>query len=124
MATLMGCASSSRTFQEFIEALVWIAQHKFGVGSMVCVLDDFLVTNESQDSCAASLRNFQSMCSMLNVPLRPDKTFEPCQSLSFFLGVMLDDNVQELRLPIEKVRRMQEAISHFLPCLKVKLTTI
>ena len=123
LAMPMGCASSSKTFQEFSDALVWIAQHKFGVGSMVCVLDDFLFINESHDGCAASLRNFQRMCSMLHVPLRPDKTVEPCQSLSF-LGVTLDAGIKELRLPVAKVRRMQEAISHLLPCRKVKLNTL
>ena len=123
LAMPMGCSSSSQTFQVFSDALVWIAQNKFGVGHIVCVLDDFLFIDQSRDSCKASLQGFQEMCRVLHVPLRPGKTVEPCQCLTF-LGVTLDAGSKELRLPPEKVRRGLEAISKLLPCKKAKLQTV
>ena len=119
----MGCSSSSQTFQLFSDALVWIAQNKFGVGPIVCVLDDFLFIGGTRDQCQASLDGFRHMCQILNVPLRPDKTVQPCLSLCF-LGVTLDAGLKELRLPRDKVERMQDAISHLLPRKKATLRTV
>ena len=119
----MGCASSSRTFQAFSVALVWIAQNKFGVGPMVAVLDDFLFVGDSLDSCKKSLDGFRRMCRALNVPLKEEKTVEPCKSLCF-LGVILDVALQELRLPEEKVGRAAAAIAQLLPRRKAQLRTV
>ena len=62
LAMPMGCASSSQTFQAFSDALVWIAQKKFGVGPIICVLDDFLFIKASEDRCKLSLSRFEDMC--------------------------------------------------------------
>ena len=49
LAMPMGCASNSQTFPAFSYALVWFAQNKFGVGPVICILDDFLFLAESED---------------------------------------------------------------------------
>ena len=85
----MGCASSCQIFQSVSDALVWIAQDKFGAGPIVSVLDDFLFVGGSKEECLRSLTGFQAMCLELNIPLRRDKTVLPCRSLTF-LGVVLD----------------------------------
>lgn len=69
---------SGFAYEFYSDALVWTAQHIILARLIwgwfhVCFWTIFII-NESQDSCAASLRNFPRMCSMLNVPLRPDKT--------------------------------------------------
>ena len=123
LAMPMGCASSSQTFQAFSDALVWIAQTKFGVGPVICVLDDFLFIDESSDKCLASLNGFQEMCTMLHVPLRPDKTILPCQCLCF-LGVELDVCAKELRLPADKILRARAAVSELISRRKAPLNTV
>ena len=45
---------------------------------------------------------FQAMCQSLNIPLRPDKTVDPCQSL-MFLGVIIDVASGQLRLLPDKL---------------------
>lgn len=106
----MGVASSSQSFQAFSDALVWIAQNIFGVGPIVCVLDDFLFIYDSQESCMASLKGFQDMCAVLCVPLRPDKTAPPCHCLTF-LCIELGIAAKGLRLPYEKVEIAKAAIA-------------
>ena len=123
LALPMGCASSSQIFQLFSDALVWIAQTKFGAGPMVSVLDDFLFIGASQSDCQRSLDGFRRMCNALNVPLRPEKTVEPCRSLQF-LGVELDLNSQELRLPPAKVERAKSEVQSLLNCRKVPLARL
>ena len=123
LAMPMGCASSSQTFQAFSDALVLVAQNKFGVGPVVCVLDDFLFIEDSEEKCLGSLNRFQEMCKLLQVPLRPDKTVPPCKSLCF-LGVELDVEAKELRLPLEKIERARTAISNLIPCKKAQLRRV
>ena len=119
----MGCSSSSRTFQTFSDALVWIAQTKFGVGPVVAVLDDFLFIGDSRASCQRSLEGFRNLCIQLNVPLRENKTVAPCQTLCF-LGVTLDVASRELRLPEEKVTKAETAVANLLPRCKAQLRTV
>ena len=123
MALPMGCASSSQIFQLFSDALVWIAQNKFGAGPMVSVLDDFLFIGSSHSECQRSLDGFRRMCSALHVPLRPDKTVEPCRSLQF-LGVELDLIRRELRLPAAKTERAKLEVNSLLHRRKVPLAQL
>ena len=118
----MGCASSSAIFQCISDALVWIVQAKFGAGKII-VLDDFLFVGESQQSCEDSLRGFEYMCQQLCIPLHPEKTVRPCQSLTF-LGVEIDLPVNEMRLPHEKVEKARAAVSSLLLRKKAALREV
>ena len=119
----MGCASSSQIFQAFSDALVWIAQHHFGAGPIISVLDDFLFIGASRAACATSLSGFQTMCRMLHVPLHADKTVAPCQRLQF-LGVELDVSARVLRLPREKLERARTTVSELLVRKKAPLRQV
>ena len=119
----MGCASSSRIFQSVSDALVWVAQNKFGAGPIVSVLDDFLFVSGSKQECASSLAGFQAMCHNLCIPLRSDKTVAPCRSLTF-LGVILDVERNELRLPADKLERARSSIAQLISRRKAPLRLI
>ena len=123
LALPMGCASSSQTFQLFSDALVWISQNKFSVGPVVSVLDDFLFIGATKTECQQSLDGFRRMCDALCVPLRPDKTVEPCRSLQF-LGVMLDIDRRELRLPLDKVQRARAEVARIMARRKAPLRQV
>ena len=120
-ALAMGCASSSQIFQSLSDALVWIVQNKFFAGPIISVLDDFLFIGESRESCERSLTGFEAMCQQLQIPLHPDKTVRPCQSLKF-LGVEIDVEKNELRLPMEKIEKARAAVSSLLHRKKSQVT--
>ena len=119
----MGCSSSSQIFQTVSDALVWIAQAKFGAGRIISVLDDFLFIGESRSACQVSLAAFQNMCGMLNVPLHPNKTVQPCQVLQF-LGVELDAANRVMRIPDDKIERAQAAVVDLLNRRKAPLRQV
>ena len=74
LALPMGCSSSAQIFLQISDALVWIAQQRFGAGPMVSVLDDFLFIGDSHAACQTALTGFQEMCQPLHVPLREDNS--------------------------------------------------
>ena len=119
----MGLGSSSHIFQTFSDALVWIAQDKFGAGQIISVLDDFLFIGESFQKCQESLTGFEAMCKTLNVPLHPSKTVRPCQSLQF-LGIELDTAAQVMRLPRDKIEKAQTTVNGLLRRRKAPLREI
>ena len=45
----------------------------------------------------------------LNIPIAPGKTFPACTCLEF-MGILLDSNTMEARLPVDKLTRIQEAL--------------
>ena len=119
----MGLASSSSIFQTFSDALIWIAQNKFSAGPMVSVLDDFLFVGANREDCLRALNVFRRMCEELHIPLRLDKTVDPCRSLTF-LGVELDVVAQELRLPPAKVQRARAEVGSLLTRKKATLRAV
>ena len=119
----MGCSSSSQIFQTFSDALVWIAQHHFGAGPIISVLDDFLFIGSSRQACSDSLTGFQDMCRRLNVPLHPEKTVLPCRRLQF-LGVELDVAARVMRLPPDKLDRARDSLTGLLTRRKAPLRQV
>ena len=45
----------------------------------------------------------------LNIPITPGKTFPACTSLEF-MGILLDANKMEARLPVDKLTDIPEAL--------------
>lgn len=86
----MGCSISCSIFETFSTALQWIACTKFGVPTMLHILDDFLFLGPPDSSiCKLALHQFMSMCDVLGVPIKGEKTEGPSTTL-IFLGIELD----------------------------------
>lgn len=86
----MGCSISCSIFETFSTALQWIACTKFGVPTMLHILDDFLFLGKPDSSiCKLALHQFMSMCDVLGVPIKGEKTEGPSTTL-IFLGIELD----------------------------------
>ena len=73
-------------------------------------LDDFLLlgapnTHQASDALATVIRTFN----ILGIPIATQKTEGPTTSLSF-LGIFIDTHSFELRLPAEKLARLQESL--------------
>ncbi len=73
-------------------------------------LDDFLLVSspvvaEAQANLALAL----SVCTELGAPVAPEKVAGPSERITF-LGIEIDSDRQELRLPADKLARLQQLI--------------
>ena len=101
------------------DLLAWIAQNA-GVSYLIHYLDDYLTMGPPASTvCQNNVSIFLSLCAELGVPLATDKLEGPSTSLSF-LGIILDTNRMEIRLPPNKLIRMQELLTTWLLRKKVR----
>ena len=84
-----------------------------GVCSVLHYLDDFLfVGSPRSGECVTALKLAQDVCQRLGVPLVMAKLEGPACSLQF-LGIILDTDQFELRLPKEKLQRLTALITQW-----------
>ena len=104
-----GLRSAPKLFNAVADALQWVMEQR-GVSFVIHYLDDFLTCGApDSDECD---RNFQVMLQIFNelgVPYALAKCEGPTTVL-IFLGIEIDTVKHELRLPAEKLRRLQETI--------------
>lgn len=108
-----GARSSPRIFDQLAQALCWIAKHKYEVETIFHLLDDFLTV---QNPTACGERNMALLCTMfkrLNIPLALAKLVGPTTILEY-LGVILDSEKMQARLPMDKVHRICQFIQVLL----------
>lgn len=116
----MGCRSSCRLFQTLSEALRWVCLTKLKIGNLAHILDDFLFLAEAEYVCQQHLDAFVSLCQDLGIPLAPEKTVGPSQTITF-LGIEIDSVNMELRLPQDKLEKCSTLIQQTLVRRKVTL---
>ena len=76
-------------------------------------LDDFLlVGGVGSEECTVSLRVTQEVCRQLGVPLAMYKLEGPVCCLTF-LGITIDTEAMELRLPADKLARLRSMIQQW-----------
>ena len=90
-------------------------QQKAGESYLIHYLDDYLTMWPPQSQiCQHSADIFTSLCKGLGITLATDKLEGPATSLSF-LGIILYTCCMEIRLPADKLSRMQEMIKAWFP---------
>ena len=109
---VMGAASSCKTFEEVSSALEWIARNKGKCNAVVHIIDDFLFLAPTRDEVALALKNFQEICSIIGIPLSVEKTFPPSTVMEF-MGITLDADRMEARLPDDKLLKMRQILFEF-----------
>lgn len=109
----MGCRTSCKIFEKFSSALEWIAINKLGIKAVVHILDDFLLIETSQSAALSKLKSFVNLCEKLGVPLSYEKTEMPSQVMEF-VGITIDVQRQEIRLPGDKLRKCSELLDKFI----------
>ncbi|CAC5410027.1 unnamed protein product [Mytilus coruscus] len=109
----IGCRTSCKIFEEFSTALEWIAHNKLGVSAIVHILDDFLIIEKSKSEALSKLKAFIHLCEDIGVPLAAEKTELPSQIMDF-VGISLDTQKQEARLPTDKLLKCRTLIQKFL----------
>ncbi|CAF1083375.1 unnamed protein product [Rotaria sp. Silwood1] len=108
------------------EAIVWIAEHKYGIKNMLHLLDDFFVVDSPDDGGERTSAMISFIFNRLKIPLSVNKTVGPVQEIEY-LGFILDLNRLEARLPQEKVLRFMEMIRSLLnrrKCKKCELLVV
>ncbi|XP_029441489.1 vomeronasal type-2 receptor 26-like [Rhinatrema bivittatum] len=103
----MGCSIACAYFEAFITFLHWVVERRSGSRDIVHYLDDFLfVGRAASGDCLHGLGWFQRVADEFGIPLSAEKTEGPSNKL-VFLGIELDSEAMESRLPLDKVERLR-----------------
>ena len=105
-----GLRSAPKIFCSVADALAWILQ-KQGVSWSMHYIDDFLTAGKPQSSeCANNLKKISDTCLQLGTPLKLSKLEGPTTILPF-LGITLDTERQEIRLPQNKTQELRSLLA-------------
>lgn len=104
-----GLRSALKIFNAVADSLAWI-MGQVGGRSPLHYLDDFLFSGRpGSGECLASLQTAIHLCGELGVPLSTEKLEGPGVVITF-LGIELDTQQLQLRLPAEKLQRLLRLI--------------
>ena len=107
-----GLWSAPKIFTAIADALEW-CMAKEGVQAVYHYLDDFIVLGPPRSEvCTENLQILHKVCNDLGVPLAPEKQEGPSTIITF-LGITIDTNSQELRLPEEKLKRLLDTLTQW-----------
>ena len=109
-----GLRSAPKIFSAVADAIAWVLFFQGGI-HFLHYLDDFLFfgvpgTDEAASAQDRALFMFQD----LDVPIAMHKTEGPTTSLTF-LGIVIDTELLQLRLPEEKLGCVRELVCSWLP---------
>ncbi|XP_040294444.1 uncharacterized protein LOC121005739 [Bufo bufo] len=117
----MGCSISCAYFERFSSFLEWVVVQESGCHSVIHYLDDFLCLGPGGSRvCSLLLSTLQSVFECFGVPLAVDKTVGPATELSF-LGIVIDTQRMECRLPVDKVSDLRTEVAAALAAKKIRL---
>ena len=101
-----GLRSAPKIFNAMADALEWCIASE-GVEVIYHYLDDFAILGSpDSEQCSQNLEILKTVCMDLGVPLAPEKQAGPTTVIEF-LGITIDTSKQELRLPADKLERLQ-----------------
>ena len=104
-----GLRSAPKIFSALADALAWII-HANGFPNVLHYLEDYLLLGQpGTQRCTEALVRTLALCGELGVPLAEDKTEGPATSITF-LGIEIDTEAFELRLPQHKLREMKSKL--------------
>ena len=107
-----GLRSAPKLFSALTDGFIWIL-HQNGSNHALHYLDDFLILGQANSrACQDSLTVALSLCNQVGLPVAPDKTEGPTTKL-IFLGIELDTQRMQLRLPLDKKSRLLAAIARW-----------
>ena len=104
-----GLRSAPKIFTAVADGLAW-AMIINGVPLLLHYLDDFFFAGPAgAPICKQSLETAVPLCASLGLPVAPHKVEGPSTTL-IFLGIEIDSQKFELRLPVDKLHRLQSLI--------------
>ena len=121
-----GLRSAPKLFNALADGLSWIMSSN-GTRDQLHYLDDFLfIGAPDTGECKQALERALTTCDTLGIPVAKHKVEGPSTCLSF-LGIELDTQALQLRLPPEKLSRLQSLIKTWQgkkACLKRDLLSL
>lgn len=108
-----GCRSSPVIFDTLARSVCWIAENHHGVECILHLLDDFLTIDRPESDANITYQSMIYIFECLGIPLSFNKTVGPCTCLEY-LGVILDSQNMEARLPSDKILRIKNFIIKLL----------
>ena len=104
-----GLRSAPNVFTAVADAAEWIAQQE-GVDRIIHYLDDFLVVGPPKSyRCKQHIDKVLELFQDLGLPVAPSKLEGPATCLCF-LGIETDTESLEIRLPADKLQRLQSLL--------------
>ena len=97
--------------------LEWVIKTILCVSNVIHILDDFFfVSKLPRSDFLTALCHILCLFTELHIPVAPGRSF-PLTTFQEFMGVLLDSNKMEARLPLGKLTRTKEAL-HEWSCKK------
>ena len=113
MVLPFGLRSAPKIFNAVADALQWVMISK-GIKAVFHYLDDFITVGAPRsDECRRANHIMLTTCEQLGVPIAHEKCEGPTSCLSF-LGIEVDTASMQLRLPGEKLNRLNELVSKWV----------
>ena len=104
-----GLRSAPKIFSAVADLIAWVL-NQVGIKCQIHYLDDFLfIGAPGTDQAAQALTIVLETFNTLGIPVAVHKTEGPTTALGF-LGILIDTRTFELRLPSDKLARLQEMI--------------
>lgn len=117
----MGCSVSCSYFELFSTFLEWVVKQEAQIPSVLHYLDDFLFIGPAASRvCALLSRTMERISLHFGVPLAPEKTEGPTTVIKF-LGILIDSDLMECRLPEDKVVDLREVVLQARRARKIRL---
>ena len=121
-----GLRSAPLIFTALADGLQWILEQR-GTTYVAHYLDDFVTVGPpNSDQCSTNQSIISDVCKELGIPLAPHKSVGPATCLTF-LGIEIDTQAMELRLPLEKLHNLRDLISEWQfkkVCTREKLESL
>ena len=109
-----GLSYSCALWEKFAHFLHYAVRESCTVGELEHYLDDFLFGGEAGTTdCQEIMTSFFKTCGKMGVPVADGKTEGP-QTIIIFLGFELDSILMEVRIPKDKIMKLQSLIEEIL----------
>lgn len=109
VALPFGLRLAPKIFSAVADAAQWIMAQR-DIPHSLYYLDDFVLVSSEVEDAKRSRRVLESTFQELGIPLEPSKLEGPSTCLTF-LGIEVDTIAQQLRLPAEKLARLQAELN-------------
>ena len=107
-----GLRSAPKIFSAVADGLQWILSQK-GITHLLHYLDDFVFVAASMGDASTQKDILITTCTQLGIPLEMSKLEGPSTCLTF-LGIEVDTVANQLRLPVGKLLKLKQELTHCL----------
>ena len=107
-----GLRSAPKVFTAVADAFQWVVGRR-GVDFCFHYVDDFLVLGRTHGECEDALRTIDQAAEELGFSMEPSKREGPSTTL-IFLGIEVDSQLMELRLPQDKLGDLKCLLAQWL----------